>query len=211
MTQSCTTHNNCSSCTHANKWNIITVIRLNNKVKADLTASRGVWHATEQGLCDIVLYAVMFGNLQQTLRRCQMPLIVMLCHKSWSVTVECVWTALVSLTIPEDIIPPQTLRSEGSFARTDSYIGLHQWFTVTGHFFMLTLATGHSDAPGLEANQQGLYRTLFNLLTMKKMYSITAPIIYKSNLKFHYNIYLSNLFLYNIYFICNFLKRYWYK
>lgn len=43
--------------------------------------------------------------------------------------------SLVSLTIPRDIIPLQTVRSEGSCVRTDIYIEQHQWFGATGHFF----------------------------------------------------------------------------
>lgn len=60
----------------------------------------------------------------------------------------------MSLTIPRDIIPLQTVRSEGSCVRTDIYIEQHQWFGATGHFFTLTLATGCWEAPGLDPTEQ---------------------------------------------------------
>lgn len=64
--------------------------------------------------------------------------IAVLCHKNSGMTVKCVWTASVSLTIPGDIIPLQTW-SEESFEGTDMYMGLHQWFTATGLFFLFAL------------------------------------------------------------------------
>lgn len=77
--------------------------------------------------------------------------VVVLCQKSWSMTVKCVWTARVSLTVPGDVFPLQTWSSE-SFKGTDMYIGLDQWFTVTGLLFIFflflfqpTFATGHSE------------------------------------------------------------------
>lgn len=55
-------------------------------------------------------------------------------------TVKCVWTASVSLTIPEDIIPLQTW-SEEFFKGTDMYIGLHQWFRATGLLFSFSFSS----------------------------------------------------------------------
>lgn len=58
------------------------------------------------------------------------------CQKSWGMTVKCVWTASVSLTIPGGIIPLQTWSE--SFEGTDMYMGLHQWFTATGLLFFFS-------------------------------------------------------------------------
>lgn len=66
--------------------------------------------------------------------------VVVLWQKSWSMTVKCVWTASVSLTIPEDIIPLQTW-SEEFFKGTDMYIGLHQWFRATGLLFSFSFSS----------------------------------------------------------------------
>lgn len=60
----------------------------------------------------------------------------------------------MSLPIPGDIILLQTVRSEGVLLRTDIYIEPDQWFRATGHFFTLTLATGHCEAPGLDPMEQ---------------------------------------------------------